>query len=85
MDEQKPVEYVFDFARLTMTTLNGMFSTFNTKFDTGTRAHLKNVYACLTMSLLSASAGAYTHLFTSLVRGGGLLFALVGAACALGN
>ncbi len=40
------------------------------------RSHLKNVYACLSMSILSAAAGAYTHVFTSLLRGGGLLYTL---------
>lgn len=67
-----------------MSTIDGMFNTFNAKFDSGTRVHLKNVYACLTMALLSAAAGAYTHLFTNILHGGGLLFSLVGAACALG-
>ena len=42
------------------------------------RTHLKSVYACLAMSVLSAAAGAYTHLFTNLLRGGGLLFGLAG-------
>jgi hypothetical protein len=32
------------------------------------RAHLKNVYATLTMSVLAASAGAYVHLFTDLLK-----------------
>ena len=36
------------------------------------RTHLKSVYACLTMSIMSAAAGAYTHMFTRLLRGGGI-------------
>lgn len=59
-----------------MASINGMFSTFNNKFDGHIRSHLKNVYACLSMSILSAAAGAYTHVFTSLLRGGGLLYTL---------
>ena len=42
------------------------------------RTHLKSVYACLSMSILSAAAGAYIHLFTDLLRGGGLLYGLMG-------
>ena len=34
------------------------------------------------MSVLSAAAGAYTHLFTNLLRGGGLLFGLAGLGLA---
>ena len=48
------------------------------------RSHLKNVYACLTMCLFSASAGAYVHLFTDLLRGGGILCALLGFGLAMG-
>ena len=42
------------------------------------RTHLKSVYACLSMSILSAAAGAYIHLCTDLLRGGGLLYGLMG-------
>ena len=48
------------------------------------RSHLKSVYACLAMTIVSASAGAYTHLFTNLLRGGGLLYGLLGMGLALG-
>ena len=48
--------------------------------ETPVRTHLKSVYACLTMSIMSAAAGAYTHMFTSLLRGGG-----IGKASALFN
>ena len=45
--------------------------------DAPVRTHLKSVYASLAMTIMSASAGAYTHLFTNLLRGGGILFALL--------
>ena len=32
------------------------------------RNHLKNVYATLTMSIMAASAGAYVHLFTDILK-----------------
>nr|CAD7444952.1 unnamed protein product [Timema bartmani] len=49
------------------------------------RQHLKNVYACLTMSTIAASVGAYVHVFTQLLSAGfltvigsmGLLVALM--------
>jgi FtsH-binding integral membrane protein len=46
------------------------------------RTHLKNVYASLMLSIMTASVGAYVHLFTDLLRGGGLLMALAGAGLA---
>merc|ERR1719208_248266 len=36
------------------------------------------------MSVMAASAGAYVHLFTNLLQGGGLLFALLGAGLCFG-
>ena len=36
------------------------------------------------MTIVSASAGAYTHLFTNLLRGGGLLYGLLGFGLAMG-
>ena len=48
------------------------------------RTHLKSVYACLSMSILSAAAGAYIHLFTDLLRGGGLLFGLASLGLVFG-
>lgn len=49
------------------------------------RAHLKNVYACLTMSTIAAATGAYVHMYTDLMSAGlltviaavGFLFALM--------
>ena len=49
------------------------------------RSHLKNVYATLTMSVMSAAAGAYVHVFTDLLQGGGILLSLVGLGLALGT
>lgn len=34
------------------------------------RTHLKNVYACLTMSTMAAAAGAYIHMYTELLSAG---------------
>jgi FtsH-binding integral membrane protein len=65
-------------------TIDNFLNSFNTKFEAPVRSHLKNVYATLTMSVMAASAGAYVHLFTSLLQGGGLLFSLLGAGLALG-
>ena len=48
------------------------------------RSHLKNVYASLTMTVMAASAGAYVHLFTNILQGGGFLFSLVAAGLAFG-
>ena len=48
------------------------------------RTHLKNVYATLTMAIMASATGAYVHLFTDLLRGGGILFSLLGAGLALG-
>jgi len=54
------------------------------KFEPRVRTHLKNVYATLTMSVMSATAGAYIHLFTDLLRGGGIIFSLLGVGLAFG-
>jgi len=45
---------------------------------------LKNVYASLTMTVAASTVGAYVHLFTNILQGGGLLFSLVAAGLALG-
>merc|ERR1711862_489757 len=68
----------------TSATIDGFFNSFNTKFEAPIRSHLKSVYACLAMTIVSAAAGAYTHLFTNLLRGGGLLYGLLGMGLALG-
>ena len=40
------------------------------KIDAGTKKHLKNVYASLTIATLAAAAGAAVHLFTNILKGG---------------
>jgi len=65
-------------------SVDNFFNTFNTKFDAPVRTHLKNVYASLTMSVMAASVGAYVHLFTDLLQGGGIMFSLLGLGLALG-
>mmetsp|Transcript_79235 Transcript_79235/g.124972 ORF Transcript_79235/g.124972 Transcript_79235/m.124972 type:complete len:239 (-) Transcript_79235:395-1111(-) len=54
------------------------------KLDQSTRSHLRNVYACLSLSMLAAAFGSGVHLFTDILKGGflsaiasiGLLIAL---------
>ena len=49
------------------------------------RSHLKNVYATLTMAVMAAAAGAYVHVCTDILQGGGILLSLVGLGLALGT
>ncbi|TRY62090.1 hypothetical protein TCAL_12255 [Tigriopus californicus] len=65
-------------------TLESMMNTFNSKIEAPVRTHLKSVYASLALSILSAAGGAYIHMFTNLLRGGGILFSLVGLGLAMG-
>merc|ERR1712107_738470 len=65
-------------------SVENFLHSFNTKFEAPVRSHLKNVYATPTMSIMAASAGAYVHLFTDILKGGGLIFSLLGAGIALG-
>uniref|UniRef100_A0A1B6KBM2 Bax inhibitor 1 n=1 Tax=Graphocephala atropunctata TaxID=36148 RepID=A0A1B6KBM2_9HEMI len=61
------------------------FNSFSSKLEEPVRTHLKNVYACLTMSTVAAAVGAYVHMYTELLSAGlltviaavGLLFALM--------
>lgn len=46
------------------------------KLEQSTRHHLKNVYACLSASMLAAAVGSGVHLFTDILKGG-LLSAIV--------
>lgn len=50
--------------------MNSFYSTFNSKLEPDVRHHLKNVYACLSMSTMTAAAGAYVHLYTELFQAG---------------
>lgn len=65
-------------------SVDNFLNSFSTKFEPRVRSHLKNVYASLTMSIMTAAVGAYVHLFTDLLRGGGFVFSLLGAGLALG-
>ncbi|XP_064646507.1 probable Bax inhibitor 1 [Lineus longissimus] len=46
------------------------------KLEKPVRVHLKNVYSCLAIAMLSAAVGGYIHLFTGIFQGG-LLTSLV--------
>jgi len=65
-------------------SIDNFLNSFNTKFEPHVRGHLKNVYASLTMTVAASTVGAYVHLFTNILQGGGLLFSLVAAGLALG-
>ncbi|XP_069672021.1 probable Bax inhibitor 1 isoform X1 [Periplaneta americana] len=66
-------------------TVESFLRSFNSKLEEPVRQHLKNVYACLTMSTISAGVGAYIHIYTELLSAGlltvigsmGLLIALM--------
>ncbi|XP_003399325.1 probable Bax inhibitor 1 [Bombus terrestris] len=65
--------------------LNTFVNSFTKKLEPPVRQHLKNVYGCLSMSLLSAAGGVYIHMFSELLRANllttlgtlGLLFTLI--------
>ncbi|XP_050579812.1 probable Bax inhibitor 1 isoform X1 [Bombus affinis] len=65
--------------------LNTFVNSFTKKLEPPVRQHLKNVYGCLSMSLLSAAGGVYIHMFSELLRTNllttlgtlGLLFTLI--------
>ncbi|XP_034176690.1 bax Inhibitor-1 [Osmia lignaria lignaria] len=65
--------------------LNNFVNSFTNRLESPVRQHLKNVYGCLSLSTLSAAAGAYIHLYTELLEANllttlgtfGLLFALI--------
>ncbi|KAL6259457.1 hypothetical protein P5V15_009377 [Pogonomyrmex californicus] len=52
----------------TTLNLNAFVNAFTSKLDAPVRQHLKNVYACLAMSTVSAAAGAYVHMYTQLLQ-----------------
>ncbi|GLH11284.1 Bax inhibitor 1 [Gryllus bimaculatus] len=58
-------------------TIKTFLNTFNNRLEEPVRQHLKNVYACLTLSTISAGVGAYVHIFTELLSAG--LFAVIAA------
>ncbi|KAK4875237.1 hypothetical protein RN001_011659 [Aquatica leii] len=45
-------------------------NSFENKLEPPVRQHLKNVYACLTMSTMAAAVGASIHLFTDILQAG---------------
>jgi len=65
-------------------SVENFFRSFNYKFEPSVRSHLKNVYATLTMSIMSAALGSYVHLYTNMLQGGGILFSLLGMGLAIG-
>jgi len=65
-------------------SIDNFLNSFNSKFEPHVRGHLKNVYASLTMTVAASTVGAYVHLFTNILQGGGLLFSLVAAGLAFG-
>ncbi|XP_077300707.1 bax Inhibitor-1 [Arctopsyche grandis] len=66
-------------------TVTGFMNSFNNRLEEPVRAHLKNVYACLTMTSISASAGAFLDIYTDWFKAGfisnigalGLIFMLM--------
>jgi len=54
------------------------------RLEKSVQSHLKNVYSCLSISLLAATAGAYVHMYTSLMQAGLLtMFGSIGLLMAL--
>jgi len=51
-------------------TVHSFLNSFNAKLEQPVRQHLKNVYACLAMSTMSAALGAAVHLFTNIIQAG---------------
>lgn len=50
-----------------MASLASFHKAFNSKIEEPVRAHLRNVYACLTMATISAALGAYIDLYTNIL------------------
>ncbi|CAH0381000.1 unnamed protein product [Bemisia tabaci] len=48
-------------------TVESFLNSFTRTLDEPVRDHLKNVYACLSLSLIVAAAGAYVHMFTEIL------------------
>ncbi|XP_074598866.1 bax Inhibitor-1 [Brevipalpus obovatus] len=51
-------------------SLPNFFAALDRKLEKETRNHLKNVYGSMVVALAAATAGAYVHLYTSLLSGG---------------
>jgi len=73
------MESLFGNRRISLSALKDF-----SKLDNPTRQHLKNVYACLSMSMVAAAVGSGVHLFTDILKGGFLSsIALLGFMIAL--
>ncbi|XP_020297516.1 bax inhibitor 1 [Pseudomyrmex gracilis] len=48
--------------------LNTFVNSFSNTLNAPVKQHLKNVYACLSLSTLSAAAGAYVHMYTQFLQ-----------------
>merc|ERR1712027_48499 len=72
------------FAVRMSASIDQFFHTFNSKIEAPVRSHLKTVYVYLTMSVLSATAGAYLHLVNGLFWNLGLLGALASVGLVMG-
>jgi len=48
--------------------LNAFVNAFSNTLSAPVRQHLKNVYGCLSMSTVSAAAGAYVHMYTQFLQ-----------------
>ncbi|XP_031835498.1 bax Inhibitor-1 [Nomia melanderi] len=65
--------------------INAFVNPLTNRLEAPVRQHLKNVYACLSLSAVTAAAGAYIHLFTEILQANmlttlgtfGLLLALI--------
>ncbi|KDR09360.1 putative Bax inhibitor 1, partial [Zootermopsis nevadensis] len=57
--------------------MNRFLHSFNSRLEEPVRQHLKNVYASLTLSAVSAGVGAYVHIYTELLSAG--LLTLLGS------
>ncbi|XP_012540498.1 bax inhibitor 1 [Monomorium pharaonis] len=55
-------------ASSTIPNLNAFFNSFSTTLNSPVKQHLKNVYGCLSLSTVSAAAGAYVHMYTQLLQ-----------------
>lgn len=51
-------------------SVTSFINSFENRLEPPVRQHLKNVYACLTMSTMAAAVGASVHLFTDILKGG---------------
>lgn len=49
--------------------IESFFASLNNKLEPPVQLHLKRVYSCLAICLLSAAAGGYVHLFTTFLQG----------------